>query len=427
MQKLKGKIKKLFRTGFFHVFGGDVLNKIIAFMSSIVLVRLLTKSEYGNFSYAWNIYNIVILLNGLGIVSGTLQLCSENSGNIEMQERICQYGTKTGLRWNIILALTLLGLGLWAPLSISGAQYLLILLCMLPFLQFLFQQSTTLLRSQKRNREFARTNVINTVIIFVLSVAGSILFREKGLVLAYYCAYIISLVIISFLPNVKVWRRNISIPHNTSRDLIKISLISMCNNGLSQLLYLIDVFIIGIVMANEMAVASYKAATLIPSMLAFIPISVITYVYPYFAEHRNDLEWCRLHYKKLMFAMTAMNLFISAVLFAGAPLIISICFGTQYADAVLPFRILSVSYFFSGTFRVISGNLLVTQRKLKFNLLVAIISGVVNVILDYFLILSYGMIGAAVATLSVVILTSIMSTLYLNYLFSHGGKNDCNQ
>lgn len=423
MQSLKVKIKKLFRTGFFHVFGGDVINKVIAFMSSIVLVRLLTKSEYGNFSFAWNIYNIVILFNGLGIVSGTLQLCSENSDNAEMQERICRYGTKTGLKWNIILALILLGLGLWAPLSISGAQYLLILLCLLPFLQFLFQQSTTLLRSQKRNREFARTNVTNTAMIFVLSVAGSILFREKGLVFSYYFAYLISLVILILLPKVKVYAKNSSIPHKTSRDLIKISVISMCNNSLSQMLYLIDVFVIGLVMANEMAVASYKAATLIPTALSFIPISVITYVYPYFAEHRNDLKWCRSHYKKLLLAMTVMNFIISAVLFAGAPLIISICFGSQYQDAVLPFRILSVSYFFSGTFRVISGNLLVTQRKLKFNLFVAIISGAVNVILDYILILSYGMIGAAVATLSVVILTSIMSTLYLNYLFSHGGKN----
>ena len=68
------KLTILIRTGFFHIFGSSVINKIIAFMSSIVLVRILTKQEYGVFTYAWNIYSIVLLFNGMGTDSGVLQL-----------------------------------------------------------------------------------------------------------------------------------------------------------------------------------------------------------------------------------------------------------------------------------------------------------------------------------------------------------------
>ena len=39
--------KKLFSTGFFHIFGSNVINKILSFASGILLVRILTKSEYG--------------------------------------------------------------------------------------------------------------------------------------------------------------------------------------------------------------------------------------------------------------------------------------------------------------------------------------------------------------------------------------------
>ena len=76
-------IDKLRKTGFFHIFGGSVINKAISFLSSIVLVRLLTKGEYGIFTYAWNIYSIILLFNGFGLESSTLQLCSEHGDDCD--------------------------------------------------------------------------------------------------------------------------------------------------------------------------------------------------------------------------------------------------------------------------------------------------------------------------------------------------------
>ena len=77
-----------------------------------------------------------------------------------------------------------------------------------------------------------------------------------------------------------------------------------------------------------------------------------------------------------------------------------------------------MNYFISGTFRILSGNLLVTQRKLKFNLFVAIISSTTNIIADYLFIYCWGAIGAAYATVLVVIVSSILSTTYLVYTFN---------
>ncbi|MEG1641031.1 MAG: polysaccharide biosynthesis C-terminal domain-containing protein, partial [Ruthenibacterium sp.] len=176
-------------------------------------------------------------------------------------------------------------------------------------------------------------------------------------------------------------------------------------------------FIIGLIAADGLSVASYKVATTIPNALAFIPSALITYVYPYFAEHREDKRWCMEKYKIILIAMGLFNLVVSIGLFVTAPWIIKLFFGANYMDAIASFRILSVSYFFSGTFRVISGNLLVTQRKLGFNLFVAIFSGIVNIVGDYILVLHYGSEGAAVATLIVVLLTSLLSTGYLFYVY----------
>ena len=77
---------------------------------------------------------------------------------------------------------------------------------------------------------------------------------------------------------------------------------------------------------------------------------------------------------------------------------------------------LSINYFFSGTFRTIAGNLLVTQRRLKYNTIVAVVSGLVNVLGDYILIKIIGARGAALTTMLVVLISSVMNVSYLLYV-----------
>lgn len=419
MKKIFPKIKVLFKTGFFHIFGSSAINKIVAFLSSVVLVHILTKTEYGVFTYAWNIYSIVLLLNGMGIESGVLQISSEHSGDVEYANQASNYGIRFGIKFNFLLFALILGIGLFAPLKIEASRGVLCLLCLLPMAQLLFQMTTSYLRAQKRNQEYARLTVINTVLVFAVSAGCAFLFREKGMVVGYYVAYISSFIIGIQAYHIKLFNNSSKLKGEDETALLKIAAITMCNNGLSQLMYLLDVFVLGIVDPKETLLASYKVATMLPSALVFIPLALITYLYPYFAEHQKDREWCLNRYKQILLGIGSFNLALSSVLFAGAPWIISLLFGEQYLDAVPIFRILSVNYFFSGTFRILSGNLLVTQRKLKFNLFVAIVSSLTNIIADYFFIQWWGSIGAALATVLVVTISSVLSTTYLIYVFKH--------
>lgn len=411
------KIKMLLKTGFFHIFGSSVINKIISFMSSVVLVRILSKPEYGTFTYAWNIYCIVLLFNGMGIDSAVLQLSSEHSGDVEYANKASNYGTRFGLRFNLILVTVLLVIGLFAPLKISGGAPLLCALCALPIFQLLFNMTSSYLRAQKRNQEFAKLQVANTALVFLASAGAAFLFREMGMVIGHYVAYIVTYLIGLLIFQVHLINRDNPGIGEDRKPLLKIAAITMVNNGLSQLMYLLDVFVLGIVDPQETVLASYKVATMIPAALTFIPFSLIVYLYPYFAEHKDDGKWCLNKYKQVLMALGGFNALVSLTLFAAAPLVIKIIYGTQYLDAVPVFRILAINYFFSGTFRTLSGNLLVTQRKLKFNLLVAIVSSMTNIICDYFFIQWWGSTGAALATVMVVFVSSVMSTTYLIYTF----------
>lgn len=418
------KIRSLVKTGFFHIFGSSVLNKAVAFLSSVVLVRILTKAEYGVFTYAWNIYSIVVLANGCGLENGVLQMCSEKSGDEAYAQRISSYGVKYGLAFDLALAAVLLGIGMLAPLEIAGAGALLCMLCALPMVKHVYNMAVMYLRAQGRNREYSGLSLMNTAAVFGVSAVCAFFFREKGMVLGYYGAYAASAAVGFWGMHIRMWDPRVQLESSEKRALWSISLVSMCNNGLSQLLYLLDVLVLGIMDPQETLLASYRVATIIPTALAFIPSSLVVYIYPYFAQHRGDGAWCMRQYRKAVLGLGGVNAVISAGLIALAPWVIGLMFGREYLDAVPVFRVLAANYFVSGTFRTLAGCLLVTQRRLKFNLMVGLISGGVNILADFVLIGRWGSMGAALATVLVTAVSAVMSTVYLVHVFRKARNTD---
>ena len=102
---------------------------------------------------------------------------------------------------------------------------------------------------------------------------------------------------------------------------------------------------------------------------------------------------------------------IALFCFAFAPIIITVVFGVEYADAITCFRILIIGYWISSTVRISSGNVLDMLLKVKTNFVISVIAGLANILLDVFLIMKWGSIGAAIATCSIFVLTSVMANV----------------
>lgn len=419
----KKTLNKLCATGLFDIFGSSIIVKIIGFMSSIILVRIVTKEAYGVFTVAWNIYSIAMLATGFGASYAILQLGCENSKDVQKKKDIFQYGWNYGFKANIIIGILVIILGLFFPFSIPAAAPLMRMMFLLPLIQFGVEYQSMYLRVEKKNRAYAIANIVNVGLVLLFSIVGACATQEKGFIIGRYVAYMILILLGIRLWNVPIHFRKTQIAENEKKDFRHVALVSMINGGISQLLYLIDVFILGIVLPNESIIASYKVATIIPTALSFIPTALVTYIFPYFTENRENGKWCLKRYLQVTEIMALVNGVISSILFIMAPFIIKLMYGTQYLDAIVPFRILAVNYFFSGTFRSIAGNLLVTQRKLGFNTFVAVVSGILNIFADVLFILKLGSDGAAYATLSIVILCSVMNVGYLLITFIRKSKS----
>ena len=420
--ELRNKVKKLFSTGFFHIFGGSIVNKVIVFLSSVVLIRILDKSEYGIFTYAWNIYSVFLIFNGMGVDSGALQIIAEKGNNQKHANEVINYSTRIGLRFNIVICIAILVAGSLFHFPINGVSPILLSLCMLPMVAFLSNMSLTYLRAQKRNQEYSYLSLIGASATLIISSVLAFVFRSMGLVIGYYLSSIITVICGFALFHIKLLNNARYTVFDEKRALLKISATSMLINGLNQLMYYIDIFVIGLVDPQETIIAAYRVATIIPTAIAFIPSAIIMYIYPYFAEHKDDGAWCLRRYRQVLLSVAGLNAVISGILFLGAPLIVKLFFGDRYIEIIAIFKLLALNYFISGTFRTISGNLLVTQRKLSYNFLVAVISSIVNVIADYFLVMRWGSMGAAIATVLVTLITGTMATAYITLIYKKKAK-----
>ena len=50
LKEIKGAACRLRETGFFNIVGAGVLNKIVSFASGVILIRVLSRGDYGAYS-----------------------------------------------------------------------------------------------------------------------------------------------------------------------------------------------------------------------------------------------------------------------------------------------------------------------------------------------------------------------------------------
>lgn len=387
--------------------GSGILNKVFTFIGNVFVVRFLTKTEYGIFGYADNLMSFFLILNGLGVTYGMLQFCSEQRPQKE-KEAYYWFSLKFGLLFNIAIAVGVMLCAAFAPLKMETARGALFIYSLYPFTYYLYQYYCMLMRCKRENTRFAFLTNINAFIYMVVEIIGAYFLKINGIFLALYLATAATFLVGMRYISIKELRSAAYLSKHQKFELIKYSAYTSANTMISNLLILMDVFLIGLIIANPVLLATYKVGATIPEALIFIPNSVIMFVYPYFAEHNMEYEWVYHNTKRLFFITAIMNFIIAGSLIILAPWIIKLLWGAKYLESLTVFRVLSVNYFISATFRVNASNLLASLRKVKLNFYINIVAGISNIILDAVLIRTMGENGAAWATLIIVTVTTLM-------------------
>ena len=409
----KEMISSLLKKGLLEIFSANFINKVVQFTTVIFLMNIISKTEYGLFSYAQNTMNMALLLEGLGVTAGILQYCS-----IQKEDKnrygFFSYGIKIGFLINLITSLGIMAYATWGPLAMEGSRRFLFIMSFIPLLSITYGSIQAYLRSTLRNKEFGRLTVFNTISYFIFTVGFSYLMGANGLILGMYLAYLATVILGTFFIRKDIFQyRYIKIKdRNMKIEFLKYSIITVLSNAMSQVLYLLDTQLVGVFTKDPIIIANYKNATTIPFNLTFIPLSIIVFAYPYFAQNRNNKVWLKEKLSLLVKSLAVVNLVITVGCIVFAKLIFIILF-PKYMDSIPVFRVLMVGYLISATFRIPYGNILASVGNVKANLINAIFSGVCNIVLDIVLIMKYGSIGAAYATLIVFIISSIIHYIFV--------------
>lgn len=407
------KIKSLFKDGFFNMLGANILAKVIAFVSSIVLVRVLDVSVYGLWIYSFNIISFFVLIQGFGSSISILQYCS-SAENYSRRDSIFNFGIKL----NSIINLVIIAIGFFVftfvKLPLENSNNIIKLLLISIFFIGLVECLKSYFRAKLMNTYYSYIIYYISIYRSTFLIILGILFKIQGMVIAEITTYLTAFIIF-FIVNKRTSRdeQSFRLDKAFKKVFYKFSLLSTTNNLLSQMLYLLDTFLIGQIMISTSAVAIYKTSTLIPFNLNIIPITILLYLYPRLRSKSTDIRQVKPTYYSLIKKMFILNVIIVIPLYIFAPFIIRLLFSTTYIEAVPTFRILLVGYFFVGTFRIPAGNLIAAIDRVGINTIITVICGTLNIVLDYFLIKKYGINGAAYATTSIFIFSSILSNSYL--------------
>ncbi|KAA0208374.1 MAG: flippase [Ignavibacteriaceae bacterium] len=186
--------------------------------------------------------------------------------------------------------------------------------------------------------------------------------------------------------------------------------------NLNSMLYRnVDQMMIGS-MLGPVPVATYNAASRILNFVEAPLSSISTIVFPKTTERirTEGLSSARYLYEKSVGLMIAIIFPALIICLIFPELIITILAGEEYLDSVV---ILQVIIFISllKPFDRQSGVFLDAIGKPRLNFLIVLTSLSINVVLNYFLIMEYGLIGAAYATLLATLVAVVISTIFLRH------------
>lgn len=412
MNKIYIYLKKLKDKGFFHILFGGTFTKIVAFISSIVIVRLVSKDDYAVLAYADNIYSYVILFSGMGMASAVLKYCvnDDKGKNKAFYNFAFKYGTIFQI---ILLAITVLYVCL-ANFPFSGIRKLLLLLLPYGFLYYWVQLFQSFLRTTFQNREYALSSFVQVLLTFVLSVLFVLIIEINGVAIARIAAMVVSIAIFSRV--LKDYRANVSekveLTKNEIKEFLVMALTLLASNVFSMIMPNNEAYLINNIIKDNIITANYKVANLIPSQLPFITSTLVIYFFPLVSKMKCNIDTWK-YVKKVGLIAFIINFIVSLIGCVLSPLIIQIVYGNTYSDINGLMSILWWVYFINAGFRMIPLNLLPALGHVKFNLVVAIFSSIVLFALDYFLINNSGIYGAIIARAVVNCVSGVLYWLYL--------------
>ena len=390
------------------------VSKIAAFLLTLFMARILSKEDLGWVMYGLNYLGFFIPFVGFGSSHGALRYAAIEKENEEKQ-KIIAYSFSYGLIFNILLSLIMLVLAF--IIFGNGNQLLIVSLFMIRlFGVFLIDQAKSEVRGFHNNKKFGQIEIYSNILLLVSAVFSAYFFGVKG----YIFSLCLSPFVVLFFHRFRISFDRTLFKNFTEKSFWKFCVTMAFTNQISELIFLLDVFFIGIFLDNS-AVAHYRIYSIIPFNLFFLAALFFQTAYPKLCENHQNNQYQLQFLFNFWKLMVPITILIFAVSYFGAEYILTL-FGNDYAENPKVFKILIVASISVLLLRTPFGYLLASKGKSIYNLIAALISILSLLVLIKPTISNFGIEGVAWLSLVNLFFIGIFQMISYFYLVYRAPK-----
>jgi O-antigen/teichoic acid export membrane protein len=384
-------------------------------VGSVVVLRLLDNKELGVILFAFSIIQFIIPIAGFGLHQSLLRYGALLKSNKE-KEKLFSYVLKNGVIGSLILIIIVILVGWFIPFQFKKTFYYLSLLSTAILTNFLFELVKTQFRLQHKNILFAKAEFFQSFLLVVLIFTLTMYLEGLGYVIALISAPLLSaMLLVKKLKITFYFKSDLTI---TNLDFWKYGFFGGLSNVVTQLLFIIDIILIGELMSDPLLVTQYKYISIIPFSLLFLPRIFIAADFVTFTEKINQKEYIKKYIKSYMLFFSFLSIIIFSLSYVFSDSILLI-FGEQYVKYSDSFLILIFGVTGIFILRGLFGNLLSSIGKMSVNYYIVSAALIINIISNYYLISRYGIKGAAITSCILMWFTGLLSWICFNYLYKN--------
>lgn len=383
-------------------------SKVAALLTTIittpVIIRLLSPSEYGDYSFVMSIFAILTSLVGAGVFNGARKFISEDRSQSNWRQEVFSFYFWTGLliaSATSILLVFLINLNtIQHTLNLQMNLILFYLLGVLLIVNQLFSVCRGALMAGSHEH---LSEPLNSGKILVFSVFGIILAYFSLGVLGLLVARILSIISVLLLAILVIRQKmNLSIIYNpvasAYHELLAFNWQSIVFSVLVYSLYHVDIVLLRLYTSGE-TTAYYRAALIIAEFIIFVPQAIQMLM----VQSSSNL-WSEGSIEKvnsILSQVTRLNIMLVLIMAIGllflADEFVVIYYGVEYLESIQPLKLL-----LPGVIGLAISRPIFATGQGKGNLRPLILASgaaaIVNLLLNLILIPRYGSIGAAIST-----------------------------
>jgi len=408
---------------------GNLLLKLVSFFYAIVIARLVSQDDIGIFYLTLGILQIISMFSYLGLPFSLQRYVPFYESKKELGK--AKYLLKLSYLV-VILASIIFIAGLWMSADFIGELYQnsvlsesIRLFSVYLFLYGISTVQTTYLQGRTAIRSMQLATNVQNVSKLILTIAffyfmGPSVFT---LIWAFLASFAISDIVSLYL----LYRRSRDLPKASQSiprkelfgEIMPLGIIVSVIASITLFVQAADKILLGYLLPDSMdLVGAYGIATAFSMLLFVFPSAIGIIFLPIISRlvGKNDFSQIRATTETAMRWAFMISIPVAVIIIAFSENMLVIFYGDSYLIAAVAMAIFTLAVLVKS-FSMMLSLALAAMRKIRLELKITLVLGIVNVIFNVLLIPQFGMEGAAIASLIGFITTFFLLNYYCNKIF----------